>query len=223
MSCPITGDPECKCNEVVIVLQKNLNIKEVLRKLFTEHAFYTRFFVDSFGLSENEPLTTRLLKNQEDIGNALGKVPNDLAKGKELTELLKAHIMAAAGAVTALNKNGPDSNELKEAIKKVFENSTLVAQFLSKLSPKLPFDVVKKEFDTHNQHVLNIATFHYKKDYNAEIKEADIYYNHMLRFSDLLAKALEQPLPEGQKGGDCGEDYYRKKYRKYKIKYLSVL
>lgn len=227
-TCPITGDPECKCKQIVTVLQGNLNIKEALRKLFSEHAYYTWLFIDTFRLPGNGDITNRLLKNQQDIGDALGKVLGNTQLGNQLTQLLQDHIKGAAGAVTALYDFGPDSKELKAAIDKVLANSKQVAEFLSKLSPKLPFETVHAEFDQHNQYVVNIATAHYKKEYVKEIGIADEYYTHMLKFSDMLAAALAKDEKVGgacgggcPHGCGCGGDNYKGKYIKYKSKYLK--
>lgn len=198
MLCLLTGNNVCLCT-----------LKEKLRKLFTEHAVYTKFYITS--ASSNLPdlsfITARLLQNQTDIGNAVKPIIGD-ENGNKLTQLLKEHILAAANAISTVKLQ----SGTKDAINKVLANSKLVAEFLSKLSPKLNYDVVLKEFNQHNQYVIDITILHFEGKYEQEIKMYDAYYNHMLMFSDLLNSALSK-----QTGGS-----YYDKYKKYKIKYKKL-
>jgi len=182
MSCPITGDPTCKCTQ-----------KETLRKLFTEHAVYTKFYIESAlqSLPDLGVITARLIKKQSDIGNYVKPVIGK-KNGDTLTTLLKAHILAAADAVNAIK--GKDKNVIDAAIKKVFSNSAQVAGFLSSLNPsKLPYETVSTMFNTHNQYVIDMATAHSQNEYDKEIELFDKYYTHMLMFSDTLNNALVKP------------------------------
>lgn len=101
MTCPITGELKCKC------MDKNLvtfdpNIKDSLRKLFTDHAVYTKMFIESAleGIPDVKTIERRLMRNQEDIGNFLS-LKLDSKKGKNITKLLKEHISLAAACVTS--------------------------------------------------------------------------------------------------------------------------
>lgn len=177
--CPIMGTPVCKCT-----------MKEKMRKLFTDHAFYTKFYIESAlsDLPDVKVITNRLLQNQVDIGNFVKPVVGNV-NGDQLASLLKEHILAAAGAVNAIKKE--DEKEVKIAVEKVFANSWLVSQLLSSFNPeKLPFDVVLKIFNQHNQYVIDIITLHFNEDFEKEINTVDLYYQHMLMLSDALHDAL---------------------------------
>ena len=179
MVCPITGG-ECKCT-----------MKEQLRKLFTEHAVYTKFFIESklTSLPDLDVITNRLLRNQKDIGDFIKPIVGE-NNGNMATKLLQEHILAAAGAVEAVKDGNTD--KINNAINKVFANSKQVAQFLSSLNPeKLPFDAVLKMFNEHNQHVIDMAIAHSQNKFDEEIKHYDSYYTHMLALSDTLHAALE--------------------------------
>jgi hypothetical protein len=70
------------------------------RVLWTDHAVWTRMYIiesldNSYGASA---AATRLLKNQEDIGNALKPYYGDAA-GTQLTALLKTHIYTAVNII----------------------------------------------------------------------------------------------------------------------------
>lgn len=162
--------------------------KEILRRLFTDHAVYTKFFIES-SLEESpdvKAVTARLLANQDDIGEYVGRVIGK-TKGARLTKLLKEHILRAADCVSEL-KEGED---LKDAIAALMENAEDVGQFLHALNPeKLPLRKVTDEFKRHNKYVLDIAVAHHSRKYATEIRQYDAYYNHMLMFSDMLHAAL---------------------------------
>ena len=177
------GTPVCKCT-----------MKEKMRKLFTDHAFYTKFYIESAlsDLPDVKVITNRLLQNQVDIGNFVKPVVGNV-NGDHLASLLKEHILAAAGAVSAVKKE--DEKEVKTAVDKVFANSWLVSQLLSSFNPeKLPFDVVLKIFNQHNQYVIDITTLHFNEDFEKEINTVDLYYQHMLMLSDTLHDALNPAL-----------------------------
>ncbi len=214
MYCPITNEINCKCSgENIGVSALKVDLKAALRKLFTDHAVYTKFFIESNlnNSSDLNAITQRLLLNQSDIGDYIGSILGS-ENGNKLTELLKDHIMKAAETVSSLKTN--NSDKINDAVKKLFENSEQVANFLNSLNPeKLSLNVVSEQFHHHNQYVIDIATLHYKKQYDNEIKKYDAYYNHMLAFSDMLFNALSQ-----QNGGN---NIIYEKYIKYKSKYLD--
>ena len=190
MPCPITGEPKCRCGEAKKHKESLVSPKETLRKLFTDHAVYTKFYIES--ALQNSPdvksISSRLLKNQEDIGNYVGTFVGKV-KGSRLAKLLKDHIIRATVCIAKLKEK--DTTGLNQAVKDLMENAEQVGHFLHSLSPeKLLLKTVTDEFKKHNKYVLNIAVAHSKAKYTEEVKQYDAYYNHMLMFSDMLYSAL---------------------------------
>lgn len=170
--------------------------KEALRKLFTDHATYTKFYIESslHSLPDLDAITQRLMKNQEDIGGFVKPIVGT-QNGSTLTDLLKQHILMAARAISAV-KTG-NSKQIDEAVKKVFANSAQVSVFISTLNPaKLPPDAVRQMFDAHNQYVIDMTVSHSQKLYEKEIELFDAYYSHMLMFSDTLYGALSTDIEQ---------------------------
>lgn len=166
------------------------DIKQNLRKLFTEHAVYTKFVITD--IIENLGNTTadvnRLIKNQQDIGIFVSPiVGND--NGKKLADLLTTHINLAADCIKSLKMGKgmySDNN-----VKKLFANSKQVSAFLSNLNPiKISLDIITKEFAMHNQQVLDIGKAQYNKKYEDVVILYDNYYEHMLMMSDLIYTGL---------------------------------
>lgn len=188
--CPITGEANCKCIHTDIVPLFKPHLKETLRKLFSDHAFYTKIYITSglAGLGDAKVIADRLMINQTDIGDTLVPIIGR-ENGTKLTELLKDHINHAAACVGKLkNKNKAG---LKKAVRELYEQGTEVAKFISSLNPiALPFEAVDREFHRHNEHVVTIASLHHARKYVDEYKEMDAYINHMLMFSDFLYSGL---------------------------------
>lgn len=161
-----------------------------LRLLFTTHAVYTKFFIQSTmnDLPDLNVVTEKLLQNQKDIGKYIGGKLNSEQAGEKISQLLTQHILSASGAVSAVKTQ----TGISEAVRKVFQNSREVALYLSSLNPqKLPFDEVLKMFNMHNQYVIDMTTLCYEKKYEQEYDTYDHYYLHMMDFSDTIANALK--------------------------------
>src|SRR5437899_6467374 len=73
-----------------------------MRKLWEDHITWTRNVIISAlaGLDDLDVVSQRLLKNQDDIGDAVKPSYGDAA-GKKLAGLLRGHILIAAAVVKA--------------------------------------------------------------------------------------------------------------------------
>src|SRR2546423_10941797 len=82
--------------------QSRMEFHDAMRKLWTDHVTWTRLFIVSAaaGLPDKDATTQRLLRNQEDIGNAVAEYYGKDA-GSKATALLKSHILIAADLVGA--------------------------------------------------------------------------------------------------------------------------
>src|SRR5437660_5249833 len=107
------------------------SLNQAMRKLWSDHVFWTRLYIISAltDAPDLKPTTDRLLKNQEDIGNAIATYYGKEA-GTKLTALLKDHILIAADVVSAAQKE--DKQKLEEANKKWHKNAEDIAEFLNK-------------------------------------------------------------------------------------------
>src|SRR5687768_11167336 len=80
-------------------------LKTAMRKLWTEHVIWTREYIVAAiaGTPDADAAATRLLRNQDDIGQAI--VPlYGAAAGTKLTQLLKEHILIAVDLLAAAKK-----------------------------------------------------------------------------------------------------------------------
>jgi hypothetical protein len=175
-------------------------LKELFRKLFTDHAVYTKFYIESVlnNTPDTRAIANRLFKNQTEIGTYVGTIVGQ-EKGTRLAQALKNHIKAVANVVNIAHTG---NGNLEGAKAKLFANGEDIAKLLNKLNPRyLQYQVVKIQFGRHNQYVLDMINDHIGKHYDHEIEMFDAYYNHMLMFSDMLYDALKpHPFVKPQMG-----------------------
>src|SRR5256886_11648472 len=76
------------------VLEGTTALSDALRRLWADHVIWTRQYIVAAvaGTPDAEAAAGRLLRNQEDIGNAIVPLYGEEA-GAELTRLLKDHIL----------------------------------------------------------------------------------------------------------------------------------
>lgn len=198
-TCPVTGESACKCDNRYTHLKTNNDIKCVMRKLFTDHALYTRLVLMSimYSLPDLSIMLNRLLTNQSEIGHqisiylsekyGLNSTSSAIEYGSKLSELLKQHIHLAGNVITMAVKKQP----VDTAINQLFANSDQVANALTHLNPSLlPFDTTSKMFRMHNQYVIDMTLARLNNDFAKDQKLLDAYYNEMLEMSDSITKTL---------------------------------
>src|SRR5437870_4441225 len=119
-----------------------------LRDLWVDHIVYTRNYIISFvaGLPDTNVVATRLLKNQEDIGNAIKPFYWESA-GTKLTGLLKGHILGAVAILKAAKAG--NSAGAASAEKKWYENADQIAVLLASANPNWPVQDLKTMLHNH--------------------------------------------------------------------------
>ncbi len=176
---------------------KKEEFRIAMRQLWNDHGTWTREYVLA-ALSDapsTDLVAQRLLRNQDDIGNAL--VPlYGLAAGKKLAELLKEHILIDADLVKAAQKN--DAKTLKTAGTKWHKNATDISQFLSKANPNIKFAHMQAMMFEHLRLLTGIVTSHLQKKWGDDIRLYDTYRNQLNKMADELAHALIKAFPVSQ-------------------------
>ena len=82
------------------------SLRTAMRRLWADHAIWTRQYIIAAvaGTPDAEAAAARLLRNQEDIGNAIVPYYGEEA-GAALTKYLKEHILIAVDLVAAAKEN----------------------------------------------------------------------------------------------------------------------
>lgn len=165
-----------------------------MRQLWEDHIIYTRNFIISSiaNLEDTEKIAERLLKNQDDIGNAIKPIYGDDA-GKKLTLLLKDHILIAAEIIKAAKMGDNDKVFVEQ--NKWRKNAVEIADFLSTANPNWPksrlVDMLYKHLDLTTAEV----TSRLKKDWSADLLAYEVGHEHMLMFSDVLTYGIIKQFP----------------------------
>lgn len=166
-----------------------------MRMLWEEHITYTRNYIISAlaDLPDRDAVAQRLLKNQDDIGNAIKPFYGDPA-GQKLTALLRDHITIATDVVKAAKAG--NNEQLDAAQKKWAANGKEIAAFLSSANPNWPKPTLEGMLQKHLDLTTGEVVGRLKKDWAADIKSYDDGHAHMLMFADTLTDGITKQFPE---------------------------
>ena len=169
-------------------------LKTNMRKLWEDHVTWTRNVICCLvdDLPGTDQAVKRLLKNQDDIGNAIKPVYGEDA-GNKLTALLHDHITIAADVVKAARAS--DNTALDAANKKWFANADDISLFLSKANPNWKSDDMKKMMHDHLKLTTDEAVARIKKDYDADVAAYDKVHEEILAMSDMLSDGIVKQFP----------------------------
>jgi hypothetical protein len=170
-------------------------LKQDMRKLWTDHVVWTRGYI--IGAVADQPdakaAADRLMKNQEDIGNAVAKFYGGAA-GQQLTTLLKEHISIAVDLIKAAKAG--DKGGQQQADKRWQENAVQLADFLSKANPNWPrvtlVDLMKMHLSTTTDEVVARLN----KNWEGDVRAYDAVYDHILKMSDAIAEGIIKQFPD---------------------------
>jgi hypothetical protein len=170
-------------------------LKMDMRKLWTDHVVWTRdFVIAALADSPAVPATTnRLMKNQDDIGRAVGKYYGANA-GQQLTTLLKEHISIAADLVKAAKAG--DKAAQATADKKWQDNAVQIADFLSKANPHWPRATLVDMMKMHLSTTTNEVVARLNKNWDEDVRSYDAVYDHILKMSDALSDGIVKQFPD---------------------------
>jgi len=173
---------------------KEAELQAAMRMLWEEHITYTRNYIISAlaDLLDVDAVAGRLLRNQDDIGNAIKPYYGDPA-GQKLSGLLRAHITVATEVVKAAKAG--DSAQLDAAQKKWTANGKEIAAFLSGANPNWSRPELESMLQKHLDLTTGEVAGRLKKDWVADIKSYDEGHVHMLMFADALSAGITKQFP----------------------------
>nr|WP_207196202.1 glycosyltransferase [Peribacillus sp. TH27] len=193
---PLTTEAKGKgAQQRQCISKSSEQLKHTLQKLWIDHTIWTRSYMVSAlsDLDDKEKVLTRLLKNQDDIGNAIKPYYGDAA-GNKLAELLREHIVLAGKVVDAA-KSGNQEN-LKIFNAEWYKNADDIALFLSKANPNWSNDELKELLYTHLKLLTDQVVSRIKKDTDAEISAFDKGEDHIIKLADTLTEGIIKQFPK---------------------------
>lgn len=170
------------------------SLQTALRRLWADHVVWTRSYVVAAvaDASDAGAAAARLLKNQEDIGNAIVPVYGSAA-GAKLTELLKGHIMIAVDLIAAAKAG--DQVKFGENDAKWTQNAGDIASFLSGANPHWPrkdvVDLLNLHLNLTKKEVVARLTTNWEED----VQAFDDIFTEIMTVSDTLADGIHKQFP----------------------------
>lgn len=177
------------------ISREEAELRMNMRKLWQDHVIWTRMYIISAlaNLQDASNVAARLMRNQEDIGNAIKPYYGTNA-GNQLTTLLKEHITTATEVVKAAKAS--DLNALNRANQKWEANADKIADFLAKANPNLPRNEVRQMLGEH----LSLTTMEtnaiLNKRFDEDISNFDNIHNQILEMADTLSDGIVKQFPE---------------------------
>jgi hypothetical protein len=178
------------------VTEKQVELRSDFRRLWEDHITWTRLAVISLttGSPDTEATVGRLLRNQDDIGDAVKPFYGNAA-GEALSAELRKHILIAAEVIAAAKAG--DSAALAEAQARWAANGEDIAALLASVNPKhwkLPR--MTAELRMHLELTTREVVARLQRDWAADVAAYDEIHDHALHLSDLLANGLIAQFPK---------------------------
>jgi len=169
-------------------------LHDAMRRLWSDHVVWTRLYI--VAATSDDPSATvalnRLMRNQEDIGNAVRPFYGDAA-GAKLTSLLKQHI-SIAGELVAAAKAG-DQAKQTDADKRWHDNAAEIATFLSGANPNWPRDAVLGMLNNHLSLTTKEAVARLQKNWADDQSTFDSIYSQAMEMADTLSSGIAKQFP----------------------------
>ena len=177
------------------VSNKEFALRNDMRRLWEEHVTWTRLAIIS--LTNDSPDTNatvaRLLRNQTDIGNAV-KPFYGAAWGRQLTALLRQHILIAADLIAAARKG--DQAEVTRQQARWTTNADQIATRLNRANPRFwrlaPLTAMLHE---HLRLTTNEVVARLTRNWSADVRAYDRIHLQALHMADMLSGGLVKQFP----------------------------
>ncbi|HEX2192132.1 MAG TPA: hypothetical protein VHH09_02985 [Acidimicrobiales bacterium] len=171
------------------------SLRTAMRRLWADHAIWTRQYIVAAvaGTPDAEHAAARLLKNQEDIGNAIVPYYGEEA-GAALTNYLKEHILIAVDLVDAAKEG--NSARFNIFDRKWTRNANAIATFLSRANPYWTKKDVLDLLELHLELTKGEAVARLEGDWEADVAAFDEILTEMLTLSDALSEGIVHQFAE---------------------------
>jgi hypothetical protein len=177
------------------VSAKELALRQNMRKLWEDHVTWTRLAIISLtsGSPDTEATVGRLLRNQDDVGDAIEPFYGKAA-GEALARELRSHILIAADVIAAAKAG--DQAALADAQARWTANADGIAARLSSVNPRhWKLATMKRELHMHLALTTDEAVARLGGDWAGDVAAYDKVHVHMLHLADLLSEGLVEQFP----------------------------
>lgn len=191
----VVTDTHASMNTVQPHTAAQVAFHDQMRRLWEDHITWTRLAIVEFadGSKGFDATATRLLANQQDIGNAV-KPYYGAAAGDRLAALLHDHITIAVELLQAA-KSG-DSAAFADAQKRWYANADAIADFLAAANPRFwPDATMRADMRTHLDQTLAEAADELGGSYTASVNDYQAVHTHILAMADMMSSGIMSQFP----------------------------
>lgn len=178
-----------------VIFPRELEFRSEMRRLWEDHIVWTRMAIVSFAadLPDFSATAERLLRNQDDIGDAIEPFYGRAA-GDQLAALLREHILIAVDVLAAAKAG--DQPALAEALARWDANAVDIATFLDAANPdNWPLDEMVAMMREHLDLTTQEAVARLNGDSAADIAAYDAVHVQALAMADMLSTGIIAQFP----------------------------
>jgi hypothetical protein len=174
---------------------KVTELRIALHDLWVEHVVWTRQYIVAAAVDSPDAsfAAERLLKNQDDIGDAIKPYYGDEA-GDQLTILLKDHILIAVDLLEAAKAG--DAEAVEEIEEKWYDNGDDIAAFLSDANPNWSKEEMVSMINEHLSLTKTEAVARLTGDYATDVETFDALYVHAVSMADAFTDGIVTQFEE---------------------------
>src|SRR5688500_9002130 len=173
-----------------------LGFHNAMRKLWEDHIGWTRLYIVSVlaDLPDKDLVAVRLLRNQDDIGDAIKPFYGENT-GEQLTELLREHILGADELLTAAKAG--DNAKIEAGKVRWYRNADDIAAFLESANPTMwSREMIASTMKMHLDLTLAEAVARLTGDWAADVAAYDKIHEHILTMADVLSMGIMSQFPD---------------------------
>jgi hypothetical protein len=168
---------------------KAVDLRLAMRDLWADHVVWTRNYIVAAVAGDPSASTAlaRLMKNQEELGNAIAPYYG-AAAGAQLTKLLKDHISIAGELVAAAKAK--DAVKQKDADQRWHQNAADIATFLSGANPNWKRADLLKMLNEHLALTTREATMRLQRNWAEDSATFDKIFDQSMMMADALSDGV---------------------------------
>ena len=174
---------------------KVTELRIALHNLWVEHIVWTRQYIVAAAADQPDAsfAAERLMRNQEEIGNAIKPLYGDQA-GNQLTSQLKDHILIAVDLLEAAKAG--NSTALEQIEQRWYANADEIATFLSGANPNWTKEDMLNMVNEHLSLTKTEAVARLTGDYATDVATFDALYQHAVSMGDQFTIGIVNQFPE---------------------------
>ena len=172
------------------ISKQELQLRNDMRKLWEDHVTWTRLAIISLTTDAPDTQATvgRLLKNQDDIGDAIKPFYGDAA-GEELSRLLREHILIAADLIAAARAGNGAEVAAQQARWRA--NADQIAAFLNAANPReWKLREMKEMLYEHLDLTTTEVVSRLQGNWDADVAAYDAIHLQALEMADELSTGI---------------------------------